>query len=250
MDSQRVHSEVVAVGELCPNTVDQLYGLYQQCYDGAERSRFDADLGEKQWIILLREAAASVIVGFSTQMLIDVEVDGKPLRALFSGDTVIHPNYWGSQELVRAWCRLAGRLKARTLDRPLYWFLISKGYRTYLYLPYFFRHFYPRYDHANPVFIEQLICALGAVKYPGEFNPNTGLIEHQKYHDRLKRDLDGTARRLNNPHVEFFIRRNPNYQSGAELLCVAEISAENMRATARRELEIGLCSAESRIATQ
>ena len=32
------------------------------------------------------------------------------MRALFSGDTVIDPAYWGEQALVRAFCRLIGRL--------------------------------------------------------------------------------------------------------------------------------------------
>jgi hypothetical protein len=244
MDSKHLHSEIVSIDQLCPSAVNQLYGLYEQCYDGSDRTRFEADLLEKQWIIVLRDATSSVTVGFSTQMLIDTDVDRKPVCALFSGDTVIHPSYWGSQELVRAWCRLAGRLKAQMLDRPLYWFLISKGHRTYLYLPYFFHHFHPRYDQPNPAFVEKLIRALGTTKYPGEFNLKTGLIEHRNCHDRVKTNLDATAKHLNNPHVEFFLRRNPSYRNGTELLCVAEISPENMRSTARRELEIGLYGAE------
>jgi len=250
LDSKHLHSEVAFIDQLRPSVVNQLYELYEQCYDGSERIRFEADLREKQWIILLRDAPSSFIAGFSTQMVIDVAVDGLPVRALFSGDTVIHPGYWGSQELVRAWCRLAGRLKAQVLNRAFYWFLISKGYRTYLYLPYFFHHFYPRYDQPNPLFVDNLIAALGTKKYPGEFNDRAGLIEHQKCHDRLKPSLDATAKHLRNQHVEFFLRRNPGYRNGTELLCVAEISSENMRSTAKRELEIGLYGSEPPVAAE
>lgn len=245
MHRKSLHSEVGPVDSVRAELIRELYQLYEQCYDGSDPGRFEADLREKQWVILLRERASQRTVGFSTQMLIDIEVEGKPVRALFSGDTVIHPSYWGSQELVRAWCRLAGRLKARSADRPLYWFLVSKGYRTYLYLPTFFHRFYPRWDQSNSPFAGRLIHALGSAKYSGAFDPRSGLIEHLANHDRLKSELDATARHARNPHVEFFVRRNPNYRNGTELLCVAEISPENMRSTARRQLEIGLYSNET-----
>jgi len=170
-------------------------------------------------------------------------VDGQPARALFSGDTIIDREHWGSQELVRAWCRLAGQLKSQRGDRPFYWFLISKGRRTYLYLPYFFREFYPRGDRPTPAFAQRLIRALGRLRYPEEFDPRTGLIEPAGPHDRLKPELDATLRRLRNPHVAFFTRRNPRYQEGVELACVAEISPQNMRSLARRELEAGMQAA-------
>jgi hypothetical protein len=245
MHRKSLHYEIAPTDSIRAEVVRQLYDLYEQCYDGSNPERFEADLREKQWVILLREAASQRTVGFSTQMLIDIEVEGESVRALFSGDTVIHPGYWGSQELVRAWCRLAGRLKARSMDRPLYWFLVSKGYRTYLYLPTFFHRFYPRCDQPNSAFVERLIHALGSAKYPGAFDPRTGLIEHLASHDRLKPELDAIARHARNPHVEFFVRRNPNYRNGTELLCVAEISPENMRSTARRELEFGLDNNET-----
>jgi hypothetical protein len=250
MNSRQLFSETVSVAGLCGGVMQQLYRLYEQCYDGSDRARFEADLGEKKWMILLRDARSSAIVGFSTQMLMDIEVEGTPVRALFSGDTVIHPDYWGSQELVRAWCRLAGSVKAQSMSHPLYWFLVSKGHRTYLYLPYFFERFYPRYDRVMPPFVKRLIRILGAAKYPREFNPESGLVEHPADHDRLKSDLDGTARHLNNPHVRFFTRMNPNYKNGSELLCVAEISPENMRSIAKRELETGLYGVEPRVAVR
>ena len=93
MTSKHLFSETVSVAKLRPGAVDRLYELYEQCYDGSDRARFEADLREKQWVILLRDATSSVTAGFSTQMLVDIEVEGTPVRALFSGDTVIHPSY-------------------------------------------------------------------------------------------------------------------------------------------------------------
>ncbi|MGH7774862.1 MAG: hypothetical protein ACREQA_21770 [Candidatus Binatia bacterium] len=244
MHSRQLRAEVISASEITPQIVEHLYRLYESCYEGTDPVRFRADLEEKHWVILLRDVETQMVAGFSTQILMDVEVNQQPIRSLFSGDTVIYPNYWGSQELVRGWCRLAGQLKARCGDRPLYWFLISKGYRTYLYLPYFFHEFYPRYDRPTPLFEQRLIRALATAKYPKEFNPQTGLIEHPRSHDRLKWELDSTQKRQHNPHVAFFLQRNARYREGTELVCVAEISAENMRSIARREIEAAVQTSE------
>src|SRR5262249_16026701 len=104
------------------------------------------------WVLLLRDRATRAPVGFSTQVLMDVRVEGVGVRALFSGDTVIHREYWGSQELTRTWLRFAGDALTASGGPPFYWFLIPKAYPTYLYLPLFFRAFYPRYDAATPPF--------------------------------------------------------------------------------------------------
>ncbi|HWP57530.1 MAG TPA: hypothetical protein VNL14_06575 [Candidatus Acidoferrales bacterium] len=237
-----LRAEIVPATRVLTRHEERLYRLYASCYDGTDPARFRADLEEKQWVILLFEERGEV-VGFSTQLLMDTNINERPVHALFSGDTVIHPRYWGSLELVRAWCRLAGTVKAQNGGRPLYWFLISKGHRTYLYLPSFFNDFYPRYDRPTPLFEAQLINTLGAAKFPREFNPGSGLIEYGSAHDRLKSELDAAPKRLNNPHVDFFVRKNPNYGFGSELVCVAEISPANMRSVARRELEIGMKAA-------
>jgi hypothetical protein len=236
--------EVLPVRGLAEDFIDDLYALHAAHYDNTHPDQFRADMAEKEWVIVLREPASGAAVGFSTQMLLDIRVEGIPVRALFSGDTIIHRDHWGSQELVRTWCRFAGTIKARCIERPLYWFLISKGYRTYLYLPFFFHAFYPRHDRPTPAFAQRLIDSLGAKKYPDSFDPRTGLIQHARIHDRVKENLDATDRHRRSPHVAFFVRRNQDYAQGSELVCVAEIAPENMRGVARTELEIGIRAAD------
>ncbi len=122
----RLRAEVISAAELSAQLVEKLYRLYESCYDATDPVRFRADLEEKQWVILLRDIGTQLVAGFSTQMLMDLEVNKRLVHTLFSGDTIIHPDYWGSQELVRAWCRLAGqppapvavRSSALLEDRP------------------------------------------------------------------------------------------------------------------------------------
>lgn len=222
--------------------IQDLYDLYQSCYAGSNKEKFISDLSEKEWLLLLRDKTSGRVVGFSTQMIIRVVVENRLIRGIFSGDTILDPNYWGEQELVRTWCQFAGRMKARFSDAPLFWFLISKGYRTYLYLPFFFKEFFPRYERSTPNFEKQLIEAFANAKFPGRFNPMTGLIEPNGVRDYLKHEFDSALKKKNNLHVAYFIERNRSYSQGTELVCVAEIEADNMRGIAKKELEKGLNS--------
>ena len=228
---------VVAATDLAGRDVEAMFALYERLYVRVSERDFLRDLDEKQWVLLLREGAGGAIRGFTTILLLDARVGGESLRVVFSGDTGIDPAYWGGQALVKAWARFMGTLLARDPGRRLFWFLISKGYRTYLYLPLFFHEFYPRVDALTPAFERELITTLGTLKYPGDFDPTTGVIEFGESHGHLQPVLaDTPSHRREHPHVRFFLERNPGFARGNELVCVAEISPGNMRGLARRML--------------
>jgi hypothetical protein len=196
----KLHNEIVPVASLGASDRDTLFALYSQHYSGARRDQFESDLAEKEVVILLRDRSSDQVRGFSTQMILRQRVGGQQVRALFSGDTIIAPSHWGDQELRRGWCHYAAAALIAEPGVPLYWFLMTKGYRTYLYLPVFFRDFFPHYGRETPPELQSM--------------------------------LDGFARQ-NDPHVKFFLERNPDYVRGVELVCITEISHENIRPFAR-----------------
>src|SRR5882762_5089180 len=178
-----------------------LYELLERHYEHVSWTQFEADLAEKDAVIVLRDANG-LPCGFSTQKVMHVTVDGLPVRAIFSGDTIIDPGHWGEQELGRAWCRYVGQVRAADPEIPLYWFLISKGYRTYLYLPLFFKSFYPNCEAPTPAFEQRLLDSLSATKFPNHYRRDSGLIEFPQSHGQLKPHLaEIPARRLRDPHV-------------------------------------------------
>ena len=63
----------------------------------------------------------------------------------------------GEQALVGAFCHFAGGLKARDREAPLFWFLISKGHRTYRYLSLFAHRYYPNPAVPTPLPIKARI---------------------------------------------------------------------------------------------
>lgn len=236
MSERGIHSQIVPVAKVTPADTRAMYEIFARHYDCVSLEQFLLDLSEKNCVLVLRNADHA-ICGFSTQKVFRVSVKGTPVRAVFSGDTIVDRAYWGEQELGRCWCQYVSSVYWDEPDVPLYWFLISKGYRTYLYLPLFFEAFYPNCETPTPPFEQRLLDTLAVAKFPQYYRPESGLIEFPQSQGQLKPHLaEIPARRLRNPHVQFFLKRNPAYANGHELACLAEISPLNMKLFAGRIL--------------
>ncbi|MBM3266203.1 MAG: hypothetical protein FJZ01_01025 [Candidatus Sericytochromatia bacterium] len=242
----RLVGTVTTPGTLTPGARDRMFDLLAQHFEGVSRPTFDRDLAEKQWVVMLRDQQTGELQGFSTLMILDAIVQGTPIRAMFSGDTIVHRDYWGEPELATVWGNFVLSLIGTQDGVRFYWFLISKGYRTYKFLPVYFERFYPRHDQPTPKFEADVLRTLAERKFPGLYRPERGVIRFEKRRDRLKPDLAGVNDlRLADPHIRFFLERNPGYINGDELACVAELSEDNLRPIARRILTRAARSAPS-----
>lgn len=225
---------VVARRELDARRVAEMYALFETYYADVSRRRFDADLADKSHAILLLSPQGRV-VGFSTVRWYAFEIDGGIEHAVFSGDTIIDRPWWGSQRLAAEFCRLAGRFKARHPDRPLWWFLISKGHRTYRYLPAFAHRFFPSPDVPTPAPIRARLDRLARQRFGDAYDAARGVIAFAQPHGRLRErwHVDATASDAVSPMGAFFEQRNPGYARGDELVCLTELVASNLRRLAR-----------------
>ncbi|HMC65975.1 MAG TPA: hypothetical protein VKI65_13635 [Gemmataceae bacterium] len=213
----------------------QMFALMDAHYENVALPAFEADLAEKQWVILVRDPRDGGVCGFSTQMLLDVEVEGRPMQVLFSGDTIIARDRWGDSALAQVWGRLALSLIDAHPGIERYWFLISKGYKTYRFLPVFFREYYPRPGTVTPPWAKAVIDALGRHKYRTAYDPHAGVVRAEGYKDRLRPGVaDLTPERLKDPHVRFFSERNSGHARGDELCCIAPLTRENFTPAAYR----------------
>ena len=227
MSSNRLTGYVVRRDHLDRDATDRLFGLFTTHYTHVEREVFDHDLEAKDWVLLLEDETGQ-FRGFTTLVVYDLEVMGRRVRAAFNGNTVIDHDCWGQQELVRIWTRFMAERKAEAPEVPFYWYLISSGYRTYMYLPLFYREFYPRYDRPTPEFHRRLIDKLGRSKFPGEYHD--GVIHVARARECLRGDLaEVPEHKRRKPHVRFFLESNPGYRRGDELACAAEFRLENIR---------------------
>lgn len=226
---------------LAPHQLSELmYDLYNQYYDGTSYSLFCSDLSDKDYVIILWDEEGK-IQGFSTLAIFPFEFEGQQQRAIFSGDTIIHHDYWGEQTLSLAWCRLAGTIKAQAPQVPLYWFLIVKGYRTYRYLPIFAKCFYPTWRYPTPARYQALMDYLAQSKFGDHYDLQTGLICFPRSQGHLREQwADVKEGFRDKPDVRYFLERNPEYYKGHELICLMELNEDNMRSHARRGFLEGL----------
>lgn len=231
---KNVIGEIIDVGLLTPADHDAMFCLMAQHYASLRRDAFESDLADKQWLIRMIDPIDGSLCGFSTQTLMSVEVEGRPVRALFSGDTIVAPAYRGRNPLAGLW----GRLALSMIDQEwgeLYWFLISKGYKTYRFLPVFFDEYYPHVDRATPPGKRRVIDALADARYPAAYDRAGGVIRADADSCRLREGVARiTRRRLLDPHVRFFVSRNPGHAGGDELCCLAPLTRENFKPAAYR----------------
>ena len=225
--------EVVEVGSLGAAEHAAMFRLYARYYQPARPEVFAADLRGKDRAVLLRDRGGG-IQGFSTIRTWGLDMPWGRQRVIFSGDTVIARKFWGSRTLPLAWIEHAGRVHAGDPQTPLWWFLIAKGHRTYRLMPGFARAYFPRPERETPPRIEALLFRLGEACFGDRFDPGTGVVRHSEGDAALKAEFAGDkGRRANNPLAAFFEARNPGHAQGDELLCLCELSEENLRPGAR-----------------
>lgn len=225
VEEAKLRGSVELVETCDKNTRQRLYEIFIKYYSSTDKITFEQDINEKQWVLIMKDNNG-IIQGFTTMMLYDFVFQGKRIRTVFSGNTIIEKDFWGSGVLSKTWSHFMAYLKLSEPDIPLYWYLISSGYRTYLFLPLFYKEFYPRYDKTTPRFEAQLIEALGRMKFPDEYSG--GLVRPIVPRECLQQSIaQPSERKLKNPHVAFFLKKNPGYLLGDELVCLTEFSFEN-----------------------
>ncbi len=227
-------NRLVRRDELTPDDADAMFLLLDKHFKGAKREVFEEDLINKNWIILLYGEDDNQLQGFSTLLLYNTEFEEDKISVVYSGDTIVDPSAWSSSALARSWVTAVKQLRTRYSEGKLYWLLISGGYRTYRFLPVFGRDFYPRYEMETPDKISRLIHFLAKSRFGESYNKALGIVRFPHPHV-LREGLHGIPpERLQDPHINFFQQQNPEHIYGDELVCLTEISEENLTAAGKR----------------
>ncbi|MDO8509300.1 MAG: hypothetical protein Q7S27_06495 [Nanoarchaeota archaeon] len=236
-ETKSLSGEIVEVGNLASEQIEDMYHLMSSYYEKVDETNFRKDLSEKRDVILLRDSVQGQIKGFSTLMLLEQTVDDVPITALFSGDTIIDKEYWGENELPKWWGRYSFSLIDEMPDKEIYWFLMSKGYKTYRFLPVFFNEFYPRRDVEFPTREKKILDAFAYSKFPNHYNPISGIISFNGEKDCLKKGVaDIDESRMKNPDIRYFVERNPHWQEGDELACLVRLTKDNFNRMGHRAI--------------
>jgi hypothetical protein len=204
-----------------------MYALMIATYDAMTLARFQADLNAKDHVILLQDTQRGEIQGFSTLVSVYAGgADGRRFHGVFSGDTVIRPDYWGGSALGKAFLAYLFRLKLKSPFSPLYWVLISKGYKSYLLMANNFSTYFPRFDRETPAQECEILHAFGEGLFGGDYNAKKGLVVFDESHGHLKAGVAEVPALGSepNPRIPFFERMNPTWRQGTELLCIGKMT--------------------------
>ena len=218
--------KIVAVSQLTEENRRVMHQLMVRYYDHIEWQRFNKDLDQKQHVILLLAGHDQEIKGFSTLMLVETQVATKTVRGIFSGDTVVDEAYWGQRVLGRKFLSYLSMQKAKYPLDPLYWLLISKGYKTYLLMANNFREHFPRHEMDTPQDKQQLMDEFAGHLFGDSYDPRTGCCHFQESLGQLKPGVANLKRQEvdSNKRIGFFLEKNPGWEQGDELVCIAKMS--------------------------
>lgn len=233
-----LRGRVVRREDLGRERVEAMYRLMGAHFEGIGRGGFERDLEEKGWVVLLEEEAPAGprLYGFSTLDLYTVRCRGETVHVVYSGDTLVETAARGSSLLPRTWIRAVLSLRQQHLGggAPFVWLLLTSGFRTYRFLPVFFRRYHPRCGAEEPPRLLELRNFLARRRFGDFYDAAAGVVRFAE--PQVLRPALRTipASRLADPHVAFFAARNPGHERGDELVCLTELDPLDLTPAGRR----------------
>lgn len=224
--SDKLQARYRPISRISVVEIRQMYQVFQAYYAHTDIDTFLEDLSKKSGVILIRTRAEKRVVGFSTIVSMPMTVGGLKGQGIFSGDTIIEREYWGTRSLQLAFYRYVIREKLRKPLRPLFWLLISKGYKTYLLLANNFERYYPHPENHYPE-LDGIVRHYCEELFPGSFDNEKGILDFGDMAQCLKEGVAGVTEDLRETHpkIRFFEECNPTWMTGTELPCVGVINA-------------------------
>jgi hypothetical protein len=229
-----MNSRLLRTIDLSCQEKNAMFTLLGNHFEGVKRNIFESDLSNKNWVILLEDKNAEQLKGFSTLLMYNTQFQGENISVVYSGDTIVDPSAWSSSSLSRTWISSVNKLRREYAKGKLYWLLISSGFRTYRFLPIFWREFYPRYDIVTPKNISEIMKFLAQERFGKYYDENAGVVRFP-YPQVLGKDLLSIPEeRMGDRHIEYFAQKNPAYIKGEELVCITEICEDNLTSAGKR----------------
>jgi hypothetical protein len=229
--------EIVAVPKLDDDARTAMLELMTRYFAQLDPVQFHRDLNAKPWAILLR-APDGALAGFSTLDIMEARVDGRLIRAIYSGDTITDRSYWSTSALPHAFLLFVAKHTGVDRDEAeWFWFYVCKGFRTYRFLPVFYRSFFPHPNFVTPPFEQAVLNHLAAARFGAAYDPSQGVVRVPEDYSLKCGIGDVTPQRERDPFIRFFAEHNPGWPRGEELVCIASLTRSNLNARPQRWLD-------------
>jgi len=214
---------IVSPSRLAKSEIAELYAFFSTAFS-ADRAGFERDLMEKEQVLRIHGSLGQ-LEAFSSLAIFHPKPD---VRVVFSGDTYASPAARSGHRLPTLWARYVFREMPRMAGVSDYWLLLCSGYRTYRILPTFFSSFVPGPEGSSE--LELLRERWGRLLFGERYAE--GVVKPRWATPLL--DPEPPERLCHDPHVRFFLEKNPGYREGDELACLLSLAEENLRPAGRR----------------
>ena len=211
--------------EIRDDEADALWALYSSSYE-AERDAFDRALRKADEVLRFFDADTGTLCGLSFVSAWDATHAGDEFRVIWTGAVLLDPAYRGLNAIQRAglWC--LARERARHPFARLLWFFDTFSVKSYLMLPRNLAEYWPRRDQPTPRWEQGVIDSLCRAAAGDAWDPARGVIGNQGR--RLKPGVADAPSDHPDPHVQYFLRSNPQFREGERIPCLVPLTTRNV----------------------
>lgn len=224
----KIYTRYQTLNTISVQDIRDMFRVFCRYYDNVALDQFVSDLSKKTGAFIIRRQRDEAIVGFSTFGVYQMEVDGKKIKGIFSGDTVLEKEHWGNRAINAAFVK---RVLVEAIKNPLtpqYWFLISKGYKTFLLMSRNFPEYYPHPTQKND-HLKNIAVAYCDALFPGKLDKDAMVLDFGDGYNCLKGDVTPITHDLRQQaDIAFFERSNPGWERGTELPCVGRADLKSL----------------------
>lgn len=235
-----LNGSVISAKTISLDDINEMYQLFIQYYDNADFDTFKTDLNKKDAVFMIRRKDNNDIAGFSTivKKKIDGLKKGRNSYAVFSGDTIVGKEFWGTTVLHFTAVRYIIMEKLKNPASSIYWFLICKGYKTYLIMANNFNNYYPRFDNEDDPKMKGVLRTLCMKFFPEYYDEKSGLLIFGDSSMKLKENVAEITEEMKkkNSKIKYFEKMNPTWQNGTELPCTVELTFASILSGAARQV--------------
>lgn len=202
----------------------QMYSIYSKYYENTKWRIFLFDLSKKSGAFIIRRKDNKRVVGFSTVVNYPMTTNNKNSIGVFSGDTIIEKEYWGTRVLQVSFYKYMINLKLKNPTKNIYWLLISKGFKTYLLMSNNFEKYYPNAVDKHGE-LSQVVDKYCEELFPDYYNKEERILDFGHRYQALKEGVADIDENMlsNHINISFFEKRNPQWRRGTELPCVGVV---------------------------
>ena len=224
MKKINLYAKYQVISKISVVDIYQMYSIYSKYYENTKWRIFLSDLSKKSGAFVIRRKEDKRIVGFSTVVNYTLTHQGKSGIGVFSGDTIIEKEYWGTRVLQVAFYKYMLGLKFKNPTKNIYWLLISKGFKTYLLMSNNFEKYYPSVDSKHDE-LSKVVDNYCEDLFPEYYDKDARILDFGNRYQALKEGVADIDEGMLSSHakISFFEQRNPEWRRGTELPCVGVV---------------------------